>query len=364
LKAEATGNRTLLVCKPGPARDLELLALGGEDLQMEAADGTGAAFKALSSFRPDVALVDGETVWAEEQGGRGLIEALKARHVPIALLISDKVPAELLESAYGAGVDDAILLPLKPNQVRERLQAIFASPPVAKARPSRLRVRLDKASPWAVDLCEQLELNGYDLKLIEGEAQDGDPAELTVLVWDDPARLAKAVGLASGGPQLIVSAHSSPMSAPAGVIGWMARGDSAANQVVRAVNAHFKLPTRDLRADHRIPFFCPVQFREWGIAQNSEWSTGYSYALSPGGLFIRTLVPTRRKVAVEMKIHLTTTGEEFVATGVAAWSNPLVDPKAARRAVGMGVEFLGMPLSKRLLNLIQVCREVGGAVRG
>lgn len=364
LRTEPAKSKVLLVSKPGPARDAELVALGADDYAMEAVDDAGAAFKVLSGLQPDLALVDGETIWAEEDQARTLVEALRARRVPVALLVGDKVPAEVLESAFAAGVDDAVLLPLKPGAARERIKALGAPPPAAKARAARLRVRLDKPGPYAADLCEQLEFNGYDLKVVEGEAADADAADLNVLVWDDPARLAKAVGCASGGPQLVVSSHAAPFVLPAGVVGWMPRSGTAVDQAVRAVNAHFKLPTRDLRADHRIPFFCPVEFREWGIAQDSEWTSGYSYALSPGGLFIRTLAPTRRKVAVEMKIYLTLTGEEFVATGVVAWSNAWADPKAARRAVGMGVEFLGMPLSKRLLNLIQVCREVGGAPRG
>ena len=56
-------------------------------------------------------------------------------------------------------------------------------------------------------------------------------------------------------------------------------------------------------------------------------------------MFVRTLVPTLRKVAVEMKIHLAAMGEELSATGAASWSN-----------------CLGMPLSKRLRNLLEACR--------
>ncbi|MGC4116193.1 MAG: hypothetical protein QM765_16775 [Myxococcales bacterium] len=337
---------------------MEYEALQGDEFTADAVDGTGAAFKALSFCLPDVALVDAETLWAEEQQGRTLIDALKARRVPTVLLVSDKVPAELLESAHVAGVDDAILLPLKPTAVRERIKSVLAPPPPAKARAGRVRVRLDKPSAYVSELCEQLELNGYELKVLEGESPDGEPADVTVLAWNDPMRLAKAVGLASGGSQVIVSSHPAPSMIPSGVEAWLPCG--RAEMAVKEVNAHFQVRTRDLRTERRIPFFCPVEFREWGIGRNAAWSSGYSYAFSPGGLFIRTLVPTRRKVAVEMKIFLTLTGETFAATGVSVWSSPRGESRTTRRAPGMGVEFLGMPLSKRLLNLIQACREVGG----
>lgn len=346
--------RLLLIGAAGRVASAELDALRADGHDCVLHEGLAGARERLVVARPELALLHGELAWAAESEARDLVATLARQQVPTALLVTTKSPAEMIESAFAAGVDDCVLLPLKPSQIRGRLAALQASNPAAT---QRVHVRADQPSAYAEALAEHLELNGYDVGVtVAADETPGEPADLTVVCWDDPVRFSRALLPAPGEARIVVTSLPRPATPVPGIAAWLDRATTPVGRVLTAVNSHFRLACRDLRADQRIPFFCPIEFREWGTLQEGEWQTGYSYGLSPGGLFIRTLAPARRKVAVEMRIHLTTTGEEFPATGVATWSNCWVKPGARRRTSGMGVQFLGMPLSKRLLNLIQACR--------
>jgi uncharacterized protein (TIGR02266 family) len=111
-----------------------------------------------------------------------------------------------------------------------------------------------------------------------------------------------------------------------------------------------------LRAEARRPFCCPVEFGEGG-PRPGEWLSGYSSALSPGGVFIRTLVPARPGSTVGLRILLPTSREQLEAHGVVAWANPFAPRGALAYPYGMGVRFLGMG-PPRLMHLRQLCQPV------
>ncbi|MFP2928931.1 PAS domain S-box protein [Pyxidicoccus sp. 3LG] len=111
-----------------------------------------------------------------------------------------------------------------------------------------------------------------------------------------------------------------------------------------------------LHAEERVPFCCPVEFGESG-PHAAEWTSGFSSALSPGGLFIRTLVPARPGTSVRLRILLPTTRERLETHGVVAWSNPFAPRAGLAYPYGMGVQFLGMG-PPRLMSLRQLCQGV------
>jgi uncharacterized protein (TIGR02266 family) len=111
-----------------------------------------------------------------------------------------------------------------------------------------------------------------------------------------------------------------------------------------------------LHVEERVPFCCPVEFGEGG-SRESEWTSGFSVALSPGGLIVRTLVPLRPGTAVKLRIHLPTTRERLDTPGVVAWANPFAPRGGLSFPYGMGVRFLGMG-PPRLMHLRQLCQPV------
>ncbi|WP_366935051.1 PilZ domain-containing protein [Pyxidicoccus fallax] len=111
-----------------------------------------------------------------------------------------------------------------------------------------------------------------------------------------------------------------------------------------------------LRAEERVPFCCPVEFGEGG-SRGTEWTSGFSSALSPGGLVIRTLVPARPGTAVRLRIGLPTTRERLETHGVVVWANPYAPRGPLAYPYGMGVQFLGMG-PPRLMHLRQLCQGV------
>ena len=107
-----------------------------------------------------------------------------------------------------------------------------------------------------------------------------------------------------------------------------------------------------LLVDERVPFVCPVEFREVG---SFSWSSCFSSALSPGALFVRTLVPARPGAALELRIHLPTTRGVLEGPGIVSWSNPYVPHRVASYPLGMGIQFLGMS-PRRLMQLRELIR--------
>ncbi len=344
--------RVMLLSRSPVAQQNVANAVGTADGECVTIADAAAAFQLLAQSPPDLALLDAEALWAAELEGGKLVAELTNKGVPTVLLVSTSTPAELLESACQVGLTDCIILPLRANHLRDRIAALRA----ATRAVQPVRVLTQERSDFAERLTEQLVLHGYRVRLEAGKAEmtAPEPGSLSVVICDEPACLVHALG-SSSEMAIAVTSLPRPYSLPGGTLAWLSRSAMTPAKVVAQVHSQLKLPCRSLLAEASIPFFCPVEFREWGTGKDCEWSTGYSFQLSAGGLFVRTLVPARKKVALELRLHLTTTSEQIPATGVTAWSNCWPGGEGTV-LVGMGVEFLGMPLSKRLLHLIQACR--------
>jgi DNA-binding response OmpR family regulator len=298
---------------------------------------------------------------------------VRAGTSPLVLLVSDDTPAESIEVWNRSGASDCILRPFRVAQVVARLSAVLeqapASPLELYRRPSIARVLL--AGPddrFQRRLARSLEQSGYQVlacSTIEevSALSSADMPHLVLLGRGVGSLYAEVRDVLSGVP-----------GAPPVTFAWLHRADlaaapSAANpgepwfeqdgftveDVLFKVQAHFRRTLDNLRVHERVPFFCPVEVREIG-ATDPSWSSCYSYDLSPGGIFLKTLVPPRLRASVELKIHLTTMRLTIDGTGVVAWSNPYKKRRAWSYPVGAGIQFLGMS-PKRLGQLREICEE-------
>ncbi|MCP3139923.1 PilZ domain-containing protein [Pyxidicoccus xibeiensis] len=326
-----------------------------ESLQVSSLD---AALPELSRARPTLVLVH----WRQVGGAGGRLGALRARPataaVPVALVVEEGTPAEVLEAGEAEGVEDCVLLPLRDAELRARLEALTGVPPQARPTPRHeprvlLLAGASGPSAWG-GLGALLEACGHHLLYsvtAEGavaRVREHGVAPHLVLVSGEGTLSAlrllstlRAHPLLEGVPALTVAVG----------VGTRAPGLAA---LLPRIHAVLDRDLASLRADERVPFCCPVEFGESG-PQTAEWTSGFSSALSPGGLFIRTLVPARPGTSVRLRIILPTTRERLETHGVVAWANPFAPRAGLAYPYGMGVRFLGMG-PPRLMHLRQLCQ--------
>jgi uncharacterized protein (TIGR02266 family) len=342
-----------------------VLLAGAECVQVKTVEQAVTAMKGAA--RPSMVFIDARSVSLErDQGLRELKGPPGPGQPPLVVVAQLNTPPEVLETCWNAGADDCIVGPLRYAQVQARMAAIAeaaSAPPVPESRRARVVYLSGPKDDYQRRLAAVMEMNGFrllcgpldqlaqeqdvsklprvDLAIVRGRASSDTCLELerlrkSPLVTDAPAILVldvpPAVSPTDGPPCL--SATQPP------------------EQVIQRANRIFNRAL-ELRASERVPFFSMVEVREAGESR-PLWSSAYSHDLSPGGIFLRTLVPARPGAAVDLKIHLSTTGEVIGGTGVVAWSNPFASRKVFSYPVGMGVQFLGMSPS-RLGRLREIC---------
>lgn len=318
-----------------------------------------------AATRADLVLVNADEAWSES----GALTKLRLgrAQAPVVLVASSETPTELVEAAVQAGIDDVILRPLKPAHLTERLQATRTAPAVPPRLPTRkgprtvmlscdepeLRARL--SSLLGFDGYHVLDLHAggpveplarkagrIDLVLVVRLSSEAKPAELDALLT-----LAKSSSDRPVLCLLVGNAGASPP--PAGV--RLLPASTTPEELLAIASSSVDRPVASLRVAARVPFVCPVEFREVGGTVSGEWRSGFSVNASPGGIFVRTMIPARAGSALELKIHLSTTRELLTVTGVVAWSNPWPAAPPLAYPVGMGVQFLGA-VSRKLRGLI------------
>jgi uncharacterized protein (TIGR02266 family) len=283
---------------------------------------------------------------------------------PVVLLIDHDTNAEVIESAYVGGADDCIRRPLRVADIEARFLAL-GGPDRQSATPLHKgkRIMLVGGQRSLVRrLSSYLELSGYEVRttsaaftsferLLKAESPEMVlfcNTEEGAIDWSavsDPTLKA---------PMLVRLEQESVVALPSG---WSAgawfKAPVQLEEVVRKVNEHWKSGAAGLRVHERVPFFCPVEIS--GCSQPAF--SCFSYDLSPGGLFVKTLVPLAPGEPVALKIHLSTTREEIATQGVVAWANPYQQRRIWSYPVGAGIRFSG-PGSKRLDQLKSICAEV------
>ena len=324
---------------------------------------------ALNASHPAIILVHEAVV---SRDGAGIFSAIRGHEagsdVPLVLLASERSAPEAIEAAWRAGADDCILHPLVPERLHERLGAIhgaMGSEHSARERRNARKIAVTgDAGPYGRMLCDHLEQEGLHLIHVDGYDGPPQPVDLLLYLTDTGTDVARDLSVAlkrvrSASPRgilpiLALSRNSRFWNAEEarknGI--YLLEGERPPEDVVRALCGLLQRAPQRLRADQRVPFFSPVLFREPAAVTPGPWRSGYTYNLSAGGLFIKTLVPLRPAAPIEIRICVTTTREQLDVTGVVAWSNPYAPKGAFSFPIGMGVQFLGT-LSRRMVQLIE-----------
>lgn len=374
-----SSNGTEPIVLVGEARRIDAdrklaLASGREVVCIEDVDGLS---RLLESRRCGMVLADSLAV---ERGAREKWERCTrmgfAENCAFVMVAPGDIQSETLEQAWRCGMHDFLQRPLPQGEIERRLSALMVNAANMPARARRaVAVVCDDASrkQYLQDLCAfsgLLVVEPPSLSLSLGSQSAGlesSAQEVDLVIYAPPVGKPLA---ADRFIQLLARARRlrSTQSPPMLVL----YGGCEAITLSQMVDVHVESPDIspegflfrvnglankggfvELRAWSRVPFFYPVLFREAGGAKQ-EWTTGYSFDVSSGGLFVRTLVPVRPRSPVELVLRLTTMREDLPLTGVVAWANPFVPRQTGSYPVGMGVQFLGA-ISPRLGQLIRAC---------
>lgn len=328
-------------------------ALGCEAAQVPSLEGVVVE---LARTRPALVLVHWRLVPPRVSGSlAGLRARAAGLGVPVVLVAEPDTPAEVLETAEAEGMEDCLLAPLSAAGLRSRLEALTGERP-GRASPRYsprvvLLVGAGGARAWG-GLGALLEACGHHL--LYSATQDAAAARVAEHGAAPHLVLVPGDGAPSWGRPLFMLARSQPLLEAVRVLPVPVEAGPRAPGLLSRIHALLDRDLASLRAEERLPFCCPVEFGESG-PRPGEWLSGFSTALSPGGLFVRTLVPARPGSAVGLRILLPTTREQLETHGVVAWANPFAPRGATVYPYGMGVRFLGMG-PPRLMRLRQLCQ--------
>ncbi len=373
--------RVLLIDGSATALVETLRPIADIGAQCELARSVEAAVVALKTRQVAMIFIDAASLSGDE---RTVLDSLlmlrQLARVPIVIIANEGTSAEVVESLWRAGADDLILRPVRAKQVADRLSAVHAAATVPKVERRNMKVCLFMTSdePMRRSVGPLLEHEGFQLVSTMadelGLASLSAAAQFDCVVISAPRSSREVAALHSrltsrrpelaSLPTVLIGADApATESSGASRLAWLGQKVFAPEMVVRALHEFMRRSTTALQAHTRVPFFCLVEFRD-NVAPSSNWTPGFTFDLSPQGLFLKTLVPARPGTTIEFKLHLTTTGEEMLGTGVVAWANSYADRKAFTCPVGMGVQFLGMS-PKPLAKLRDICRlsspSAGGA---
>ncbi|MFP2963511.1 PilZ domain-containing protein [Myxococcus sp. 1LA] len=314
-----------------------------------------SAFLEVRHARPSLVLVH----WRQLVAGAGMgLRALKLRlgaeGPPILLVAEPETPAEVLELGDAEGVEDCLLTPLRTQELRAALAMLGgagASSACAPRERSRLLLLAGASGPLAWSgLGALLEACGH--RILYSATVGGGTARV-VEHGERPHLVVSREG-SPGAPRSLFSLRLEPLLAGVPSLTLDAQAPVRPSSVLPRIHALLGREASSLRVEERVRFCCPVSFGESG-PRGAEWRSGVSSALSPGGLFIRTLVPAKAGAAVGLHILLPTLGERLETHGVVAWAHAYAPRGGVSHPYGMGVRFLGMG-PPRLMQLRQLCR--------
>lgn len=279
------------------------------------------------------------------------------RAVGVVILTAGERPHEVM-SCWRAAADDFLLLPPSAERLGPKLSMLAAAakadqaaprPLAGKsmlvAEPSRLYrnqigANLEQAGMRVLYASEGEE--ALDVALENADALDACLLD-TVLPGVDGATIAgrlresrfgaKPIMLMSGAEAINPQAQEAARRLTGS--GVLDKRTLPFEHLLSRVHDTLHPHLAQLRSSERTPFFSVVDFSEDGVA----WSSGFTYDLSAGGLFIRTLTPAAAGAALRVRVR--TAGERAAAesAGVVAWSNPYWPRSSFAAAVGMGVHL-------------------------
>ncbi|MBU8899185.1 hypothetical protein DRW03_34015 [Corallococcus sp. H22C18031201] len=310
--------------------------------------GLEAARAAYDVFRPLMVLVGHAALTAENSPGFQCLRTHPTHgDVPLVVLADPEAPAQVLESSARSGADDCLLGPVRAAQLQARVRLLVGAPGATHSTaPGVLLVGEAAGTPHGLGAA--LELSGFHVVYAQtvewatrlGTHPGAAPLQLIVV---------RAEGLAL--PEPVLTDRLRPLSQLSTPLLVWDSGD--AGSILARVQAVLRRPLPDLRVHERVPFHCPVEFRE--PRGDGLWSASLAQELSPGGLFLRTLAPAPEGAALELRIHLPASRDAFEVSGVVAWANRPGPRRIHAYRMGMGVQFVGMS-PRRRMQLKEICR--------
>jgi uncharacterized protein (TIGR02266 family) len=335
-------------------------------------DNLLAARVELGRCRPLMVVVDWRVLPANGAPGCAALRGhAQNGDVPILVVVGDHTPSELLEACVQGGAEDCLLGPVRITELQARLDVLrerTSEPssfrPMERRNP-RTVLLVGEAPNTPGGLGADLEACGHHLlyastpeQAVARVAESGEPIHLllaraAVSSAEEMMRVERLRTEARlGRVPTVVVADGDVTEVP--ILGqvWLSARTLAPRHLLSRINGQLQRNLAALLVDERVPFVCPVEYREVG---SFSWSSCYSSALSPGALFVRTLGPARSGAALELRIHLPTTREVLEGPGLVAWSNPYTARRTASYPLGMGIQFLGMS-PRRLMQLRELIR--------
>lgn len=317
----------------------------------------GEAIDAVSIAQPGLLLMD---LHMPGHNGDEWCQKLKAQPTtagtPIIILTAADSPHEVMRS-WRAGADDFLPKPVRLRQLASKLEAVSraaAVEPTVRAGGPRVMLA-DDSRFFASLLGASLENCGLQvlyarsgteaLELFEKNASEIDLV-ITDLVMPgaDGLAVARAVRAKAGTSKPIWILSGSTTGRPANddqileVTGRPALDKRVLpiEVIVSRVTASLRLENAELRAAERVPFFSVVEFKP---AESADWLSGFSYDVSTGGIFVRSMTPPSPGTELQLRVKFTFRTSAPSSTGKVVWSNAYRARRVFSYPVGMGIRF-------------------------
>lgn len=277
-------------------------------------------------------------------------------NVPILALV-DEVTDLAFEEILGWGGDD--LTPRGDEEaLARRLRTLALAGDVPMSRAHGIAVVADADRRWRVLTARALRNAGWRVSFAADATEalrEGKQAGVELVVST------AALGSANGGAEgLLVEARAAGVNAP-----WVVAAPPRETQRLRiatraiegvAVYDSFGPPENvlfvanellrgsvpDARKSTRLLYGTTVRFRQAGAGQDE---VGYTYNLSAGGLYVRTLAPLTRGCEAWIEIAPPRTDRRVRLEGKVVWMRGFGPNDAATVPPGFGVQIMGGSVS-------------------
>jgi uncharacterized protein (TIGR02266 family) len=274
------------------------------------------------------------------------------RDIPVVMMTAADSPRDVM-GCYRAHADDFLPKPLSLEHLELKLDALLGT---SEPSPHGRVLFVGKSQFFSRVVGAALEQSGFHLKYAssaeealelvkrDGETLDVVLADLTIsgksglalasALQAMPHMKGKPVGLFSGIEDR-PDVHSEVLRVTGNRLYDRRDGDIEA--IVRHVFTLLGRSPTEMRASERAPFFSVVE-----LAASTRTYSGFSYEVSEGGLFMRTMSVLPPGTRVKVSITLSALKDPTVSTGVVAWSNRLGPHAGFSYPAGMGIRWVKM----------------------
>jgi len=323
-----------------------------------AVDSCERALEAIQQELPTLVLMD---LHMDPVRGDEACQRIKARpewaHVPVVMLTSADQPHEVMY-CWRAAADDFLPKPVTAETLGPKVQAALASSEEGYVGPPSgfgQQVFLAVASPlFKTALGGALEHAGLAVVY----ARNREETERLVASAPDTLRCGVVDVSMRGGAEVLEAVHR--LCAARGLPVIALASSELSLELFARVPALTGRPVLDratvpmdlilttvfeaisptgrsaeLRSHERVPFFAIVEFRPPG----GPWYTGYSYNISAGGIFVRTLTTVPPATRLELKVRSTGPGGTLECIGTVAWANTFRRKRRFAAQLGMGIRL-------------------------